>query len=176
MLVEPVFHQNRSIIARRAQVATVLYRAYPVRPPEPTTHKQQFHDPPSWARRCIVVSVAIGLLAASNLFRTIDPWHGSIVLRKNIRPKTSSGNDGSTIFSAKWQHWHFLVRHAGEENAGNSFDLGGIFVCGAPPFSNLRTAMRFEYSKKRQTKISYRFKAISAMMGSSVIVEIVLIR
>jgi hypothetical protein len=70
---------------------------------------------------------------------------------KKIRPKTSSRNDVSAIFSAKRQHRHFL-RH-GEENAGYLL-ISVVFLLTA--FLNIRTAMCFEYSKKRQTKISYR--------------------
>jgi hypothetical protein len=40
---------------------------------------------PQWARRFVVISLALDRLAAPNIFRATDPWHGSIVHKRSCR-------------------------------------------------------------------------------------------
>jgi hypothetical protein len=165
---EPIFRQNRTIhdfdektaytgmnvdgyggmaeaIRSRQRcyvpVAAVLCRTE-VRPPEPTMQTTT-----------IIHHGRIGLLSffSSSSSRGAEyfsyyrpmPWIDST---KKIWRKTASGNSCFAIYRAQKRIRRFL-RH-GEENAGYLL-ISAVFLL--TTFSNIRTAMCFEYSKKRET-------------------------
>jgi hypothetical protein len=98
-------------------------------------------------------------------YRSMPSWIDST---KKIRRKTASRNSCFAIYRAQ-KHIRRFFRH-GEENAGYLL-ISAVFLL--TTFSNIRTAMCFECSKKQETNINDRL-AISAMRGLSVMVEIVL--
>jgi hypothetical protein len=69
--------------SRGTQVAAVLYRAYRYTRFDLRSQQHTNNNHPPWAHWFIVVSVAIGLLVAPNLFCTINPCHGSIVRKRS---------------------------------------------------------------------------------------------
>jgi hypothetical protein len=71
------------------------------------------------------------------------PWIDST---KKIRRKTASGNSCFALYRAQ-KHIRRFLRH-GEENAGYLL-ISAVFLL--TTFSNIRTAMCFEYSKRRET-------------------------
>jgi hypothetical protein len=121
-LIAPVFHQNCSIIARRANglyAAAVLYRTFDL-----WSQQQQLiiHH----GRAGLLSFFCICRLAAPNLFRTIDPWHGSIV-----RKRSGGKCPAESMFPP------FSVRKG---NIGiffaMAFDVGGIFAYRLFEYSN----------------------------------------
>jgi hypothetical protein len=73
---------------------------------------------PPWAHWFIVVFLPLRRLAALNLFRTIDPCHGSIVQKKMKQLfHHLQGAEAYPAFSPPWRRKRRI-----------SFDLGGIFA------------------------------------------------
>jgi hypothetical protein len=143
-------------------VAAVLCRT--VRPPEPTMQTTTIID-----------HGRIGLLlffaspstrgAKSFLYYRSMPWIDST---KKIRRKTASGNSCFTIYRVQKHIRHFL-RH-GEENAGYLL-ISAVFLL--TTFSNIRTRCASNIRKSGK-QIETIVRAVSAMTGLSVMVEIVL--
>jgi hypothetical protein len=149
-VVEPIFRQNRSIhdFDEKTACTGTNVDGYggtaeairSRRPPEPTTQQSSTMGASVYCR--FFASSSTRGAESFSYYRSM-PWIDST---KKIRRKTSSENDVSAIFSAKRQHRRFL-RH-GEENAGYLL-ISAVFLL--TTFSNIRTAMCFEYSKRRET-------------------------
>jgi hypothetical protein len=107
--------------SRGMQVAVVLCRTYPVRPPEPTTYKQQSSTMGAsvYCRLCGYPSTRG---AESFSYYRSMPWIDST---KKIRRKTAGRNGCLAIFNTKWRRKRRI-----------SFGLGGIFVYSLVECSN----------------------------------------